>query len=83
MKKIIQIFIITLSLMDNFAAADSLGSNQINLVFSEGKIINKMVVKDFMGTYYHIVYDDKFHLCTSWNETSLSKPEINCYNLDD
>tara|TARA_B100000575_G_scaffold292340_1_gene300423 strand:- start:80 stop:343 length:264 start_codon:yes stop_codon:yes gene_type:complete len=83
MKKIIQIFIITLGLMHNFAAADSLGSNQINEVFSEGKIINKMTVKDFMGVYYHIVHNDKFHLCTMWNKSSQRKPEINCYNLDD
>ena len=61
MKKIIQIFIITLGLMHNFAAADSLGSNQINEVFSEGKIINKMTVKDFMGVYYHIVHNDNLH----------------------
>ena len=83
MKKIIQIFIITLGLMHNFAAADSLGSNQINEVFSEGKIINKMTVKDFMGVYYHIVHNDKFHLCTMWNKPSQRKPELNCYNLDD
>ena len=83
MKKIIQIFVFILGLVPNFAPAASLDSNQISAVFSEGKIINKMIVEDFMGTYYHIVHNDKFHLCTSWNETSQRKPEINCYNLDD
>ena len=83
MKKIIQIFIITSGLMHNIAAADSLGSNQINEVFSEGKIINKMTVEDFMGAYYHIVHNDKFHLCIAWSETSNRKPAVDCYNLDD
>ena len=46
MKKIIQIFIITLGLMHNFAAADSLGSNQINEVFSEGIIKRIFLIKD-------------------------------------
>lgn len=83
MKKIIQILIVITSLIPNFAAADSLDPNQINLVFSEGKIINKMIVEDFMGTYYHIMHNNKFHLCIAWSKTNAKQPEINCYSLEE
>ena len=71
-----------MGLMPSFALGERLNSSQINLVFTEGKIINKMIFKDYLGTYYHVLHQNKFHVCIAWNEAYDLKPDVNCYNSD-
>ena len=73
-----------INLIPASAHSEYLSKNEIDKLFTHGRILSISQINGFHGANYHIVWNEKFHFCRVINsEVGNWEPDVECFKFNE